>query len=217
MRVLLVVLSIVVAASTCFAQGEILDKGQSAVFVQGGIFKAEDMTAGGGSVGYSFHGLIDLGVSMMSTSYSYGGWYHSYSVSTWSHSLFANEHIALTSAASSTTFLLSLHQAFSWLSKDAVKLPGGESFETINLGAFGTLKAVSGPASRVLLSVGYVQGISIEGYSSSGMLEISSTVASFTSGQHWIGITPSVDITEDQTTVGLTLSLLTLPGGTAEF
>jgi len=71
MRHLLVVSSAALAislltgrVSNAIAQGMLLERGESGVAVSGGYYSTKDLSGFAGTVGYSFRGIVDLGVSV---------------------------------------------------------------------------------------------------------------------------------------------------------
>jgi hypothetical protein len=198
MRLALVVLGIVLSASSCFAQGEILDKGQNAFFVQGGIFSADDITAGGGGAGYSFLGTYDLSTAVIRCAREGRSAITICSVA-------ADEHVLRYSIARKSTLILSLHQALQLQTSS----PERESSNIGDLGVSGTYKLSPGPGTKILLSAGYVRSFVMDGAGTGlGALLIDGTFAFHPgSDRMYMSLTPSVSIQEDLTVFGLTFSL----------
>jgi len=209
MRLALVVLSIVLSASACFAQGEILDRGQSAIFAYYGLATGSgeqyndsyqvNLKALG--LGYSHRGLFDYGLSIAM---------YSRPSDAWSPSLSVNEHVVRAGDPSRSVWVISLHQSIAWIGREFRALPGDDTQEQATAGAQATLKLTPSSAAVVSLSAAYLHSFGLsEGGRSADALQIDGAYVVCTKGTRYL-ITPLVQFQNDQTTYGVTLSLMFL-------
>jgi hypothetical protein len=198
MRAAFIILGIILSASVCFAQGELLSEGQSAFLFYGGVSAAHQLTSGGGGIGYSFDGAFDLAGGLTRTTLE--GWAP---VSTISAGV--EEHIWRNRESANESVILSLCQAVNLMTASGEL--GRQSSFALDLGVSGTYRRSLSRAVKVLYSAGYVRTIlTEEGKGSVGALLLGATLAHY-NGRIYLSLAPSVSLQADRTTIGLTVGI----------
>ncbi len=198
MRTGFVALGLWLLASACFAQGELLNEGQSAFFAHGGVSAAHQLTSVGAGIGYSFDGAFDIAGGLTRTTFE--GWAP---VSTISAGV--EEYIWRNRESANESVILSLCQAVNLMTASGEL--GRQSSFALDLGVSGTYRLSLSPAVKVLYSAGYVRSIlTEEGKGSVGALLLGATLA-HCNGRMYLSLAPSVSLQADRTTIGLIVGI----------
>jgi len=200
-RHLTVIIGILLAASSCLAQGVFLEKGTSAPFIDFGFATEEEVYLFGLSVGFSAGGVFDFGVGGV-----YGGDNHS---SVGGFSQFAAINFLRATNAESSRFSLSFTQSVTSLGRLGTKY--GNSTTDVSLGGRAVLQV-----GRSKTAVAPFAGFARTGLASTtrdvNVYEFGIAIVNF-SHRSVIVVTPTISTGGEITSFALSFTLNLLGGG----